>query len=73
MKLFGDIKISTHFRAAFTAALVVFIGYMLKQQQIVAWLQLHWLYSDLITGVGMAYGVYTTYSQPLQPATPPTE
>jgi hypothetical protein len=66
------IKISTHFRAAFTAALIVFIGYMLKQPQMIAWLTGHWLVSDLITGAGMAYGVYTTYAQPLAPPPPET-
>ena len=60
------IKTSTHVRAALTAAIVVFVGFMLKQPQMVAWLELHWLLSDAITGLGMAYGVYTTYADPMQ-------
>lgn len=55
-------KLSTHFSAAFTAAAIVFIGYMVKQPQMIAWLQAHWLVSDLLTGAGTAYGVYVNYS-----------
>jgi hypothetical protein len=64
-------KISAHFRAALTAAIVVFVGYMIKQPQMVAWLQAHWLVSDLLTGTGMAYGVYTAYADPAAPPPPP--
>lgn len=60
-------KTSAHVRAALTAALIVFIGYMIKQPQMVAWLQAHWLVSDLLTGAGLGYGVYTAYSDPVAP------
>lgn len=57
-------KVSTHVRAALTAALIVFVGYILKQPQMVSWLSAHWLVSDIVTGLGMAWGVYNTYAQP---------
>lgn len=64
------IKISTHVRAALTAAAVVFVGYMIKQPQMVVWLEAHWFVSDLLTGLGLAYGVYITYASPTAPPPP---
>ena len=59
------IKTSAHIRAALTGAIVIFVGYMLKQPQMVAWLDSHAILSDVITGLGMAYGVFNTYADPV--------
>lgn len=63
--MLSTIKISTHVRAALTAALVIFVGTLFKQPQMVAWIQSHWLASDFITAASTAYGVYITYAQPV--------
>jgi uncharacterized membrane protein len=55
-------KISTHVRAALTAAIIAGVVYFVKQPQAVAWIMGHQWVSDLMGATGVGYGVYVSYA-----------